>query len=96
MHPIPSIADSVCPFMERALMGNIEIHPEDEMAADYLVASQRGESMMAAIIRSVKRQQEERCTGGCSEDKALWEMNEEKMLWCIPWYICIHISFNIP
>jgi hypothetical protein len=25
-----------------------------------------------------------------------WEMNEEKMLWYIPWYIHIHISFNIP
>jgi RNA recognition motif. (a.k.a. RRM, RBD, or RNP domain) len=62
MYPIPSIADSVCPFMERALMGNIEIHPEDEMVADYVVSVQRGESMMAAIIRSLKKQQEEHVT----------------------------------
>ena len=54
MLPIPSIAESMCPFMERAIMGNITIHPEDEMAADYLVSIQRGESMMAAIIRSIK------------------------------------------
>ena len=59
MYPIPSIADSMCPFMERALMGSIEIHPEDEMVADYVVSVQRGESMMAAIIRSMKKQQEE-------------------------------------
>lgn len=59
MLPIPSIAESVCPFMERALMGNITIHPEDEIAADYLVSKQRGESMIAAIIRSVQKKQEE-------------------------------------
>jgi hypothetical protein len=28
--------------------------------------------------------------------RMLWEMNEEKMLWYIPWYIRIYISFNIP
>ena len=59
MLPVPSIAESVCPFMERALMGSIMIHPEDEMAADYLVSKQRGESMIAAIIRSVQKNQEE-------------------------------------
>lgn len=58
MHPIPSIAESVCPFMERALMGSISIHPEDEIVANYLVSNQRGESMMAAILRSVQKQQE--------------------------------------
>ena len=55
MYPIPSIAESVCPFMERALMGSIDIHPEDEMAAEYLVSIQRGESMMGAIIRSLQK-----------------------------------------
>ena len=59
MHPIPSIAEIVCPFMERALMGNISIHPEDEIIANYLVSNQRGESMMAAILRSVQKNQEE-------------------------------------
>lgn len=58
MHPIPSIAETVCPFMERALMGNISIHPEDEIVANYLVSNQRAESMMAAILRSVQKQQE--------------------------------------
>jgi RNA recognition motif-containing protein len=59
MYPIPSIAETVCPFMERALMGNITIHPEDEMAADYLVSAQRGESMMAALIRSLQKNYDE-------------------------------------
>jgi RNA recognition motif-containing protein len=52
---IPSIAQPLCPFMERALMGTIDIHPDDEMAADYLVGIQRGESMLAAIIRSMQK-----------------------------------------
>lgn len=55
MLPIPSIAESMCPFMERALMGSVTIHPDDELAADYLVSNQRGESMMAAIIRSIQK-----------------------------------------
>jgi RNA recognition motif-containing protein len=59
MHPIPSIAESMCPFMERAIMGMIDVHPDDEMTANYLVSIQRGESMLAAIIRSVKKQEEE-------------------------------------
>jgi len=57
MYSIPSIAESMCPFMERALMGSIDIHPEDEMVADYVVSLQRGESMMAAIIRAMKKQE---------------------------------------
>jgi RNA recognition motif-containing protein len=59
MYSIPSIAESVCPFVERALMGSIPIHPEDEMVADYVVSLQRGESMLAAVIRSMKKQQHE-------------------------------------
>jgi hypothetical protein len=55
MYPVPSIAEPVCPFMERALMGSITIHPQDEMTADYLVATERGESMLAAIIRSFQK-----------------------------------------
>ena len=64
MYPIPSIAESVCPFMERALMGSIDIHPEDEMAAEYLVSIQRGESMMGAIIRSLQKKQEDQSNQG--------------------------------
>ena len=59
MYSISSIAESMCPFMERALMGSITIHPEDEMVADYIVSVQRAESMMAAILRSMQKKQEE-------------------------------------
>lgn len=40
-------------------MGSIAIHPDDELAADYLIASQRSESMMAAIIRSLQKKQDD-------------------------------------
>ena len=58
MYPIPSIADSLCPFMERAIMGDINIHPDDELAAEYLVSAERGASMMAALVRAIQKQQE--------------------------------------
>lgn len=37
-------------------MGNIEIHPEDELAAEYLVSATRGESMIAALVRAMQKQ----------------------------------------
>ena len=36
-------------------MGSVTIHPEDELAADYIVSIQRADSMMAAIIRSLQK-----------------------------------------
>lgn len=57
MYPIPSIAESLCPFMERALMGTVDINTDDEQAAEYLVSVHRGESMMAAVIRAMQKQQ---------------------------------------
>jgi FUS-interacting serine-arginine-rich protein 1 len=42
--------------MERALMGKIDVHADDEAVADYLVSINRGESMMAAVIRSMLKQ----------------------------------------
>lgn len=58
MYPIPSIADSLCPFMERAIMGDITVHPDDENAAEYLVSVERGASMMAALVRAIQKQQD--------------------------------------
>lgn len=37
-------------------MGTVEIHKEDELAAKYLVDIQRGESMIAAIIRAMQKE----------------------------------------
>jgi len=37
-------------------MGKVDIHADDEAAAEYLVSINRGESMMAAIIRSMLKQ----------------------------------------
>ena len=56
MNSIPSIAESFCPFMERAIMGDIEIHPEDETIATYLVSLHRGTSMLAALVRAMQKQ----------------------------------------
>lgn len=39
-------------------MGSIDIHPEDERAADYLVTAQRAESMVAAIIRAMQQHEQ--------------------------------------